>query len=253
MSISTFKLNDELIEHLQTQGYLSMDAITTPDEISYLREIYEKLFSGQISIPEKNQISLADRKNENVARLPQIINPSQFVPELKNTLFRANALAIGGQMFGDDLMEDSLGEHMIYKPPFDGAATPWHQDQAYHDPTLQYRNFTIWMPLDNVTIENGCMQYVPGSHKLDVLPHHHINNDAAVHGLEIDDPDQWQTKAVACPIPAGGASLHASYMLHCAGSNQTAIPRRAYILVVRAKPTKRQTPVDNYWMQQSKA
>ena len=135
---------------------------------------------------------------------------------------------------------------MIY-PPGRGAATPWHQDQAYHDPTLSYRGLNFWMPLDDVTVDSGCLQFVPGSHKLDVLPHHSINHDPRIHGLEVNDPEQWASKSVPCSIPAGGATIHACYMLHYAEPNTSTRPRRAYTLTFRCEPTVRDTPIDNYW------
>jgi ectoine hydroxylase-related dioxygenase (phytanoyl-CoA dioxygenase family) len=145
-------------------------------------------------------------------------------------------------------MEADYFDHMIFKPACHGAATPWHQDQAYHDPTLRYRNINFWMPLDDATIDSGCMQFVPGSHRLDVLPHHHIGDDPSVHGLEADNQQSLARYAVACPVPAGGCTMHAAYTLHYAGANTSAAPRRAYILVFRATPTKRDKPVNNYWM-----
>ena len=69
-----------------------------------------------------------------------------------------------------------------------------------------------------------------------------------IHGLEVDDPEQWSEKGVPCPVPAGGVTLHASYMLHYAGANETESPRRAYILAFRKPPTKLDVTVDNYWV-----
>jgi ectoine hydroxylase-related dioxygenase (phytanoyl-CoA dioxygenase family) len=101
------------------------------------------------------------------------------------------------------------------------------------------------MPLQPATVENGCMQFVPGSHREGVQPHHNINNDPRVHGLEIDqfDPNQ----AVACPIPAGGVTIHHCRTIHYAGPNQTDQPRRAYILIFAVPPVELEAPRDFYW------
>jgi hypothetical protein len=74
----------------------------------------------------------------------------------------------------------------------------------------------------------------------------------AVHGLEVDDPDRHAEYAVACPVPAGGCTMHASYTLHYAGPNTSPRPRRAYILIFRAPATTRDHPVDNYWMREKR-
>ncbi|MDB6042320.1 MAG: Deoxyhypusine synthase [Gammaproteobacteria bacterium] len=61
---------------------------------------------------------------------------------------------------------------MILKPAHQGGATPWHQDEAYRvAPDFDYRQVSIWVPLQDATLENGCMMYIPGSHRSGVLPH----------------------------------------------------------------------------------
>jgi ectoine hydroxylase-related dioxygenase (phytanoyl-CoA dioxygenase family) len=101
------------------------------------------------------------------------------------------------------------------------------------------------MPLQDATVESGCMQFVPRSHRRGVQPHHPINNDPRIHGLEADkiDPEQ----VVACPIPAGGVTIHHCRTLHYAGPNSTDEPRRAYIQVFGLPTQNRAESRDFYW------
>jgi ectoine hydroxylase-related dioxygenase (phytanoyl-CoA dioxygenase family) len=138
-----------------------------------------------------------------------------------------------------------MGDHAILKPPRHGAATPWHQDEAYWEPGLEYNSFSLWVPLQDATLENGCMQFVPGSHRLEVLPHHSINKDPRVHGLEVDGADT--SAAQPCPIRAGDATAHLNRTLHYAGPNRTGAPRRAYILGFGTPPRKRSEPREFPW------
>src|SRR5439155_15894504 len=108
--------------------------------------------------------------------------------------------------------------------------------------------FNLWIPLQQATMENGCMQFVPGSHRLPVLTHHCIGNDSRVHGLEVDDvPEADKSLAVACPLPPGGCTIHHNRTLHYTGPNTSDIPRRAYILGFGIPPTPRSEPRDFYW------
>lgn len=241
----TASVSDEDVQRFETDGFLTIDAITTPDELVWLREVYDRLFEERVGWETGSQFDLAGT-DEKEAALPQMLGPSRYVPELLDTEYRRNAMAIAHRILGDD-MTDRVGEHMIYKPAGRGAATPWHQDQAYHDPSMTFRGVNFWMPLDDATVDSGCLQFVPGSHKLDVLPHHSINHDPRIHGLEVDEPDTWTDKAVACPIPAGGATIHACYLLHYAAANTSDRPRRAYTLTFRCEPQPRDVPIDNYW------
>ena len=94
-------------------------------------------------------------------------------------------------------------------------------------------------------VENGCLHFVPGSHRWDVLPHHCIHHDSRIHGLEVDDADT--STAVACPIPAGSCTIHHNRTLHYAGPNVSNVPRRAYILAFGVAPRPRAEPRDFYW------
>jgi ectoine hydroxylase-related dioxygenase (phytanoyl-CoA dioxygenase family) len=243
----TVTLTSEQVEFYHREGYLVLDSIATPDEVAWLREIYDRLFAERAGREEGNQFDLAGTDEEGKeAALPQILNPAKYAPELKNGLYRVNALAIAKQLLGSEA--DYRGEHAIFKPARVGAETPWHQDEAYWNPTMEYNSFSLWMPLQEATVENGCMWFVPGSHRWEVQPHHCINNDPRIHGLEIDEADP--SRAVACPIPAGGCTIHHNRTLHYAGPNRSDIPRRAYILSYGLAATHRAEPRSFPWNEQ---
>ncbi len=65
------------------------------------------------------------------------------------------------------------------KPPLSGSATPWHQDNGlWRDGDIEPFNF--WMALDPATIENGCLQMIPGSYRTEIVPH--VLYEDSVHG-----------------------------------------------------------------------
>lgn len=231
------------IAFYRENGYLALEQITTNEEVAWLREIYDRLFVSRAGREDGNQFDLGGTDEENKeATLPQILSPSKYAPELKQGLFRANALHAARQLLGPDAAP--RGEHAIFKPAGVGAPTPWHQDEAYWDPNFEYDSISIWIPLQEATLENGCMHFVPGSHRSEILPHHSIGHDPRVHGLEVDSADV--TKAVACPLKPGGATIHHNRTLHYAGANTSDIPRRAYIvgfgLPNKPSPTPRRFP-----------
>jgi len=168
---------------------------------------------------------------------------------LRDTLCRANARAIAKQLLGEGTQD--MGDHAIFKPARHGAATPWHQDEAYWGPNLEYNTLSVWMPLQEATLENGCMQFIPGSHLLEVLPHHCINNDPRIHGLEVDHVVDLANPTV-CPLPPGGATFHLSRTLHYTAPNRSDTPRRAYIMGFGLPPKPRATPRNFYWNDQKR-
>ena len=240
-------LTAEQIASFRRDGFLAIEAITSARELARLGGVYDRLFAEGAGREEGNQFDLAGADQEGVrASLPQILSPSKYAPELKESQYWANALAIGRQLLGPEAQIDF--DHAILKPAGHGAPTPWHQDEAYWDPGLVYESLSVWMPLQEASRENGCMQFVPGSHRLEVVPHHPIGHDPRVHGLEVDEADT--STAVACPLPAGGATMHHCRTLHYASGNRSAGDRRAYILVVAVPTRKRETPRVFPWLTQ---
>jgi ectoine hydroxylase-related dioxygenase (phytanoyl-CoA dioxygenase family) len=234
-------LDQEQIGAYREQGFLRIDRITTDEEIAELREIYERLFLSETGKEDRKQLGDIDEEGEET--LPQILGPSDRAPELLETQYYANAEAIAEQLLGEDA--DFQGDHAIRKPSGGGAETPWHQDEAYWDPALRYDALSFWLPLQEATVENGCMQFVPGSNGERVLPHHGVGEEA--EALEVDDPRKYDEDVVACELPAGGATVHGSRTLHYAGPNTTDGPRRAYILSFGAPTEERDEPREFQW------
>ncbi len=247
MSTPSIVLSDEDIARFHRDGYITIPQISPPEEIVRLREIFDRLFSEKAGRAEGAQFDMVthDDDDSKPQALPAIINPVDFAPELRDTIFRTNAASIAQQLLGPKCI--AAFEHAILKPPHYGAATPWHQDEATRvDANFDYQQLSIWMPLQEATLENGCMQYIPGTNHGEVLPHRSPKSDPRIHAIECAggfDP----AAAVPCPMGPGGATIHCGRTLHYAGPNNTSAPRRAYILAFEIPPKLRATPRDFYW------
>lgn len=227
--ISQFKLSSEQILQFHLQGFLSIPTpISPPEELEWMIEEYDNLFTTHAGRAEGNQFDLggADEDEDN-ASLPQILNPAHYAPRLNEGVYLQNANSIVKQLFGP--VASAGVAHAIYKPAGIGGETPWHQDEAYWDPGYQYCSASIWMPLQEATVENGCLWFMPGSHEWEVLEHRPIGGDIRIHGLEITDLTPIRNP-VACPLSAGAITIHRNRTAHYAGRNVSATPRRALIL-----------------------
>jgi ectoine hydroxylase-related dioxygenase (phytanoyl-CoA dioxygenase family) len=230
-------LTKEQINFFHENGYLKIEAITTPEDVEDARRVYDQLFQVKAGRSVGDHYDLAGRDEEGKpAKLEQLLNPSKYAPELRDTLMWRNAEAMLKQLLGPEATLHS--DHAINKPARVGVPTPWHQDEAYWDPVLEHFEISVWIPLQPATLQNGCMNFVPGSHKLEVIPHQPIGNDPRVIGLEVV-PDTFDfSRAVACELPPGGATFHPGRTLHYTSANLTDEPRRALILMggLPAKP-----------------
>jgi Phytanoyl-CoA dioxygenase (PhyH) len=235
---ATVRLREDEIALFRSRGFLTLPQITTPAELEMLWPVFERLFAQRAGRAEGCHYDLVSHDdNDEMATLPNIVNPVNYAPELRHLQFRRNAAAIARQLLGPSATP--AFENAILKPAYIGAATPWHQDEAYRvAPDFEYEQISVWMPLQDVTLENGCMQFIPETNLGIVLPHHSLNNDPRIHSNEciggFDAND-----AVPCPMSAGGATVHGGRTLHFAGPNRTATPRCAYILAFELPPKPR--------------
>jgi len=229
------ELSENQRSFLDRFGYLAIDRITTPADVAAIRTEIERLFHRKAGYEEGMFFDFAGSEaSDGSFNVPQMCGPHRFAPALLNTEFYRNALSIARQVLGPDakLTQD----HVIMKPAGSAGPTPWHQDEAFGDPGLDYHEISFWLALQDVDEINGCMSFVPGSHRRGVVPHAHSGGDPKVHAVDCSaafDP----ALAVSCPLPAGGCTLHTTTTIHGAGPNRSAAPRWAYVVVIGTAPT----------------
>lgn len=160
-------------------------------------------------------------------RQPEVDYVASLCPDLlQSAVFRTCsrlATAVGGRV-------SRSFDHVIYKPPDHRVATGWHQDGAFSHwkPSGRTSHLHFWIPLQAATADNGCMQFIPGSHRLPLLRHDRFVRRSGGRGLEL--ATLAPSAGVACPIDIGGLTIHTPRTLHRAGENRTERTRKAWIV-----------------------
>jgi phytanoyl-CoA hydroxylase len=114
-------------------------------------------------------------------------------------------------------------DQTLQKMPW-ANATAWHLDNPYW--SFHSRDaISIWIALDDATVQNGCMYYLPGSHKLARFDNSLLNENMS--GLFDIYPEFSEIEPVAAEMKAGDAGFHNGLTAHAAGPNMTPRPRRA--------------------------
>lgn len=120
-----------------------------------------------------------------------------------------------------DIVESVIGPEILAHPQWNCQAklprekmskVPWHQDQTFLTPEAEQTFMVnVWTPLVDVTVENGCLEVITGSHKTGLKPHGEVHKEQTP-GIRDDDlPDG---EAVACPIRRGGLVLFQGKTIH---------------------------------------
>ena len=122
-------------------------------------------------------------------------------------------------------------DQLFCKPAMHGGVVAWHQDYSYWTRTKPMAHLTCWIGLDDSTIDNGCIHYVPGSHRWDLLPITGLAGDMdAIKGVL--NPEQWQqfNRHVPVELKAGECVFHHPLTIHGSFENNTPNPRRAVVI-----------------------
>jgi ectoine hydroxylase-related dioxygenase (phytanoyl-CoA dioxygenase family) len=123
-------------------------------------------------------------------------------------------------------------DQLFCKPPRHGGVVAWHQDYSYWTRTTPLAHLTCWIGLDDSTRENGCLNYVPGSHKWPDLPKPVLTGE--MDGIRDSLPDELKEKFAPVPVELkkGESAFHHARTMHGSGANDTPRPRRAAVINV---------------------
>ena len=217
-------LTPEEVVRYHQDGYLIPEFRLSEDCMASMREAYERLLARNPDIPSDIMLG------------PHMENPgAQGVKgssEWLDFVTQTELLDIAAQLAGEDLI--LWGTTVFGKPAHCGKETPWHQDGDYY-PIKPLETITIWIPLDDVTTENGCMRFIPGSHKARKIYSHHWEENENLSINKVCDAEHFDaTTAQDLILQAGQVSFHDVYMIHGSSANRTA--RRRAALAVRIMP-----------------
>jgi ectoine hydroxylase-related dioxygenase (phytanoyl-CoA dioxygenase family) len=119
---------------------------------------------------------------------------------------------------------------VFVKPAREGGVVAWHQDYSYWVRTQPLAHLTCFIALDDMTRENGCLQYVPGSHRWPLLPRGELASDMEAVLEILSDEQRAAFVPVAVELRAGEASFHHPLTVHGSYPNASDRPRRAAVV-----------------------
>jgi hypothetical protein len=123
-------------------------------------------------------------------------------------------------------------DQLFCKPARHGGVVAWHQDYSYWTRTKPIAHLSCWIGLDDATRENGCLHYVPGSHRWNLLPSTGLADDMDAIQTVLTSAQRREFKPVAIELKRGEASFHHPLMVHGSYENHTPRQRRATVINV---------------------
>lgn len=226
--ISQYRLSEDQIEFYHEHGYLAGIKMLNDEQLSALREELAELVDpahpGNELFYEFNANESADPRQI----LFHALGAWRIKAGLHDVLWNGAFVVPAAQLLGGAVR--FWHDQIFYKPAHHGGIVIWHQDYSYWTRTTPMAHISCWIGLDDSTRDNGCVHYVPGSHRWNLLPRANFANDMDAVLDSLTTSQRAEFKPVAIELKAGESSFHHPLMVHGSYANNTDHPRRAVVL-----------------------
>lgn len=229
MDFDALRLTKSQIQHYHEFGYVSGIQVFTNAQCDAicgeLAELVDPTHEGHELWYEYNSNESADPTHV----LFHALGAWRLRTALHDCLFNPRMLIPASQLLGGSVR--FWHDQLFCKPAKHGGVVAWHQDYSYWTRTQPMAHITCWIGLDRATEDNGCLQYIPGSHRWDLLPITGLAGDMdAIHQVLTEEQRTTFSKPVAIPLERGYASFHHPLLIHGSYANHTNGPRRAVVI-----------------------
>jgi ectoine hydroxylase-related dioxygenase (phytanoyl-CoA dioxygenase family) len=121
-------------------------------------------------------------------------------------------------------------DQLFCKPAHHGGVVAWHQDYSYWTRTEPMSHLTCWIALDDSDRDNGCLYYVPGSHRWKLLPVTGLTGNMDDIMTVLSPEQQKAFQPVPIELKRGQCTFHHPLMVHGSYENRSQRPRRATLI-----------------------
>jgi phytanoyl-CoA hydroxylase len=232
----------------EEQGYLVVEHLLSPEELAECQAEIRQLHRVAAEMETRRDPSIHDFQREPFAKdasqddlpvLRKIERTRTHSEVFRRLAAHPRLVQVVQNLIGTDLL--LFRSTLMLKPAFHGSAHGLHQDSAYwpmDPPTL----VTVSIALDDATVDNGCFQIIPGSHRWGLQEWGRIARDRdepLTDRADIDLSDRIQV-----PLSAGSALFFHSLIVHGSGPNNSPQSRNT-ALYAYFSPAVRYRPSPN--------
>ena len=231
------RLGADELRSFEENGFVAGVRVLEGASLEAVREAVERLRGGDSPHSE-----LLYETDEEYARDPErstfhCLGGWRVEPALHDLVFHPALTVPAAQLLGLDRLR-LWHDQLFYKPPRHLGVVAWHQDFSYWTRTLPMRHVTVNVVLDDTSLENGCLHYVPGSHRWPLLPPVSFGRDMEAFRGFLPAELREQFRPTPVPLAAGQASFHHPLTVHGSYENRSSGPRRAAVVNYMAPDTR---------------
>jgi ectoine hydroxylase-related dioxygenase (phytanoyl-CoA dioxygenase family) len=223
-----YRLTDEQVKSFPRDGYLAGVQVLNDDQVETLLAELTGLMD-----PSQPSHQLFHEYHSNESANPDTIlfhalGAWRTGPAFHDVLWSPAFLVAASQLL--DGAVRFWHDQLFCKPAHHGGVVAWHQDYSYWTRTQPMQHLTCWIALDDSTVDNGCLYYVPGSHKWQLLPITGLAGDMNDIMTVLNDEQKEAFRPVPIDIKRGQCSFHHPLTVHGSYENRSDRPRRATLV-----------------------
>lgn len=223
-----YPVTDSQVAFFRENGYVRFDDVLGAEELDVVRRGMDKARAEKKGFVR----DLAGGNGEGdkqQSKILQMLNLWESFPEIESYVFGERIPGMARRLTGSDSLY-LYHDQALVKEPGPSAPSPWHQDQPYW-PSKEPGMISCWMALDDVTIERGCMQFIPGSHLWGEFPPMSFAGDGPILDDLLSDEQKAAWKPVPVELKAGSCTFHHGLTFHFTNANTTRHVRRALVTI----------------------
>ena len=216
------QLTSAQVEFYQDNGFLVIENFLDPGELADWRQTTDEAVAQRLASADAGLTNQSDPSSYYARIFTQCLKLADSHPGMRELMLDPRLGKLAATLAGVEGIR-IWHDQALFKPPF-GNPTAWHLDNPYWSFSSP-QSISIWVALDDATLSNGCLYYLPGTQKAGEKKNVGIGKNIAE--LFTVYPEWREIEPVACPCPAGSAVFHNGLTGHGAGANMTNKPRRA--------------------------
>jgi ectoine hydroxylase-related dioxygenase (phytanoyl-CoA dioxygenase family) len=235
-----YRLTEEQVAHFEEFGYVSGIKLLDAHQIEVLKKELQELSNpghpGNALFYEYSTNESADPSKV----LFHALGAWRITPGFHDVLWNPRFLMAASQLLGNRAVR-FWHDQLFCKPARHGGVVAWHQDYSYWIRSVPMQHLTCWCGLDDADTDNGCLYYVPKSHRWGLLEKPALAGD--MDGLlpALTEKQKAMFTPVPIPLKAGYATFHHPLLVHGSYANTTERQRRAFVVNVFADGTRSNT------------
>ena len=232
-----YRLTNEQVAFYKEYGYLANVKLLDEAQIEQLKAELEQIMDPAHPLHHLYHEFHSNESSDPDKILFHALGAWRIAEGFHDVLWNPAFTMAASQLLGNKAVR-FWHDQLFCKPAKHGGVVAWHQDYSYWTRTGPLQHLTCWVGLDDATVENGCLYYVPKSHTWGLLDKPSLAGEMDGLMQYLTDEQKAAFKPVPIELKKGHATFHHPLMVHGSYANSSPKSRRAFVTNVFADGTQ---------------